>query len=131
MKELKVGNKMFTQNEFGEYWQAYCFICLSDVFSFKVDDVHGIFEDENLVGRPICKSCYNDLKDKIPEKIDLIKKRFTAKNIFANIEKTHQAPRCKICGLAFPRLNQKTMICDLCKHAKETDKLKYQLDKWL
>lgn len=67
------------------------------MFSFKVDDCHFVFEDENLVGRPICKGCYEELKDKIPHKIDLIKKNeiervkdFTPENIFKGIEKTHQ-----------------------------------------
>lgn len=56
-----------------------------------------------------------------------------AEQIFDNIKKTHQAPRCKICGLAFSRLNQKTMICDLCKHAKSMDekKKKTNLNKWM
>ena len=39
--------------------------------------------------------------------------------IFNNIKKTHQAPQCKICKKAFPRLNQETGICDSCK-SKET-----------
>ena len=46
--------------------------------------------------------------------------------IFDNIQKTHQAPRCKICNLAFPRLNQKVGICDSCKSNKGKT-----LDKWL
>lgn len=91
---------MFTKNALGEYWQAYCLVCTNDVFSSKVDDVHFVFEDEQLIGRPICKGCYEELKDKIPNNIDLIKKQeieraivrknFTVKNIFAGIEKTHE-----------------------------------------
>ena len=46
-----------------------------------------------------------------------------AERIFENIKKTHQAPRCIICGLTFPRLNQKTMICDSCENNK---KMKYK-----
>jgi len=74
-KELIPHEKLFTKNVIGEYWQAFCMICTGDVFSFKVDDVHFIFEDGKLVGRAICKSCYNDLKDVIPNNIDLIKKQ--------------------------------------------------------
>lgn len=103
MKKLKPHSKLFTKNEKGEYWQAICMICTGDVFSYKVDDVHYVFEDENLIGRPICEGCFEELKDKIPEKIDLIEKneiekikRFTAENIFKGIEKTHQDPKKKI-----------------------------------
>ena len=46
--------------------------------------------------------------------------------IFDNIEKTHQAPRCKICHLTFPRLNQRIGICDSCQSNKGKT-----LDKWL
>lgn len=133
MKELKVSKEMFTKNALGEYWQARCMICLDDVFAFSVNDVHCIYEDDlrALIGRPICKGCFEELKDKIPEKIDLIEKREMEKiKAFVNIEKTHQAPRCKKCGLAFPRLNQKTMICDSCERAKKMDK-KINLDKWI
>ncbi len=94
---------MFTTNELGEYWQGYCIVCLEDVFAFKVSDVHYLFQDDlsDLIGYPICKSCYNDLKDEIPRHIDLIKKseikRSVSKSlpeqIFDNIEKTHQPKR--------------------------------------
>ena len=46
--------------------------------------------------------------------------------IFANIEKTHQCPVCKICRKKKPRLNQKTMICIPCENNKEKT-----LDRWL
>ena len=120
-----------SKNDLGEYWQSYCLICLGDVYSFKVFDAHFLFQDDlkALTGRPICKGCYNDLKDKIPDHIDVTKKNeiereknFTER-IFENIEKTHQAPCCKICGLLFPRLNQKTMICKSCK---KNNKMKYK-----
>ena len=74
-KELISHKKLFTKNEIEEYWQAYCLICTGDVFSYKVDDIHCIFEDGKLIGNPICKSCYNELKDVIPNNIDLIKKQ--------------------------------------------------------
>ena len=97
MKKLKPHKKLFIKNDKGEYWQAYCMICFDDVFAFRVNDVNFLFEDDAMIGRPICNGCYEELKDKIPEKINLIKKnemekikRFTAENIFANIEKTHQ-----------------------------------------
>lgn len=82
---------MFTKNDLGEYWQAYCMICTGDVFSYKVDDVHYLFEDGNLVGRPICKGCYEELKDKILNHIDLIKKQekertIIRKKFWKNIE---------------------------------------------
>ena len=48
--------------------------------------------------------------------------------IFDNIEKTHQAPRCRICNLAFPRLDQKVGLCDLCKHARKQHRT---LEVWL
>ena len=37
------------------------------------------------------------------------------------IEKTHQAPRCKKCKKPFPRLNQKTMICNSCSSYKDIE----------
>jgi len=46
--------------------------------------------------------------------------------IFANVEKTHQPPRCKKCGKATPRLDQGTMICNSCKNNKGKD-----LREWL
>ena len=46
---------------------------------------------------------------------------------YHEIEKTHQAPRCKICNRLFPRLDQGTMICDNCKYNK--DKYK-DLKEW-
>ena len=98
-----VHSKMFTTNELGEYWQAHCIVCLRDIYAPKVSDVHFLFEDDLSVlnGRSICKGCYEDLKDKIPEHIDLIKKsdikRSVSKSlpeqIFDNIEKTHQPKR--------------------------------------
>lgn len=93
---------MFKQNSLGEYWQSYCLICLADVYAYRIDDIHFIFEDEGLIGSPICKSCYGDLKEKIPERIDLIKKneiekvKCLAEQIFNNIEKTHQPIKKKI-----------------------------------
>jgi len=94
---------MFTTNELGEYWQAYCIVCLRDVYAFKDRDVHFLFEDDLSVlnGRSICKGCYEDLKDKIPKHIDLIKKseikrsvlKSLPEQIFDNIEKTHQPKR--------------------------------------
>jgi len=99
---------MFTTNELGEYWQSRCIVCLGDVYAFRVDDVHFLFQDDLsvLIGRSICKSCYNDSKDKIPEHIDLIKKNEIKKSvskslteqIFDNIEKTHR-PKRKRMGL--------------------------------
>ncbi len=41
-----------------------------------------------------------------------------------NIEKTHQAPRCRVCKRPFPRLDQGTMLCDYCKPGNN-------LNKWL
>ena len=73
-KELIPHSKLFTKNTIGEFWQAFCIICTGDVFSFKVDDVHCVFGDSKLIGRPVCKGCYNDLKDVIPNNIDLIKR---------------------------------------------------------
>ena len=94
---------MFTTNELGEYWQSHCIVYLGDVFAFRVDDVHFLFQDDLsvLIGQSICKTCYNDLKDKIPEHIDLIKKseikrsvlKSLPEQIFDNIEKTHQPKR--------------------------------------
>ncbi len=55
-----------------------------------------------------------------------IRNKSLAAQIFDNIKKTHQAPRCKICNLAFPRLNQRIGICDSCQTNK-----KQGLDKWL
>ncbi len=54
------------------------------------------------------------------------KNKSLAAQIFDNIKKTHQAPRCKICNLAFPRLNQKVGLCDSCKSNKGKT-----LNKWL
>ena len=98
MKQIKPHKKLFTQNSKGEYWQSYCIICYGDVYAYRVNDVHFIFRDDLsvLIGRPICKGCYNDLKDKIPNQIDLIKKSEIQKvkslpeRIFDNIKKTHQ-----------------------------------------
>ena len=42
------------------------------------------------------------------------------------IEKTHQAPRCKVCNRPFPRLDQGTMVCKSCKDNKGKT-----LEKWL
>jgi hypothetical protein len=94
---------MFTTNELGEYWQTYCIICLGDVYAFRVSDIHFLFEDDLnvLKGRAICRDCYDDLKDKVPDHIDLIKKQDIEKSqvkslpeqIFDNIEKTHQPKR--------------------------------------
>ena len=64
MKKLKPHVKLFTKNDKGEYWQASCMICTEDVFAFKVNDVNFLFEDEQLIGRPICKSCFEELKGK-------------------------------------------------------------------
>jgi len=71
---MKPYHKLFSKNDLGEYWQSYCLICLDDVYSFRVFDVHCLFQDDLNSGRPICKGCYNDLKDKIPEQIDVTKK---------------------------------------------------------
>jgi len=96
MKKLKPHDKLFTKNDKGEYWQSHCLICSGDVYAYRVDDVHYIFEDDALVGSPICAGCYNDLKDVIPNKIDLIAKKDIERiktmpeRIFDNIEKTHQ-----------------------------------------
>ena len=104
MKKLKAHDKSFTKNELGEYWQSDCTICMEAVYAFKVNDVHFIFEDDlsALIGRPICKGCFEELKGKIPEHIDLIKKKdiervknFTAENIFSGIEKTHKPKEIK------------------------------------
>lgn len=57
--------KLFTQNALGEYWQSTCFICTADVFSFRVDDIHTLWDDNNYSGRPICIDCYEELKSKI------------------------------------------------------------------
>lgn len=91
---------MFTTNELGEYWQSHCVVCLGDVYAFRVDEVHFLFQDDLsvLIGQPICKTCYNDLSPLIPEHIDLIKKseikrsvsKSLTEQIFDNIEKTHQ-----------------------------------------
>ena len=66
---------MFAKNALEEYWQGYCMICTDDVFSYNVFDVHYIFEDGKLRGKPICKGCFNELKDKIPNNINVIKKQ--------------------------------------------------------
>ena len=94
---------MLTTNKLGEYWQSHCIVCLDGVYAFNIGEVHFLFQDDLsvLIGCPICKSCYNDLKDIIPEHIDLIKKREIKKSvlktlpeqIFDNIEKTHQPRR--------------------------------------
>lgn len=96
MKKLIPHKKLFTTNERGEYWQSRCMICTGDVFAFRVEDVHYIFEDKALIGRPICTDCFEGLKVKIPTKIDLIKKheieriKSLPERIFDNIEKTHR-----------------------------------------
>lgn len=96
MKKLSAHKKLFTTNERGEYWQSHCLICSGDVYAYRVNDVHYIFEDNALIGSPICTGCYNDLKDVIPNKIDLIEKKdierikSKAERIFDNIEKTHR-----------------------------------------
>lgn len=46
--------------------------------------------------------------------------------IFDNIEKTHQAPRCKVCKKTFPRLNQKIGVCKKCLSNKGKN-----LNRWL
>ena len=50
--------------------------------------------------------------------VDSFKHILLPEMIFANIKKTHQAPRCKVCKKSFPRLNQKTMICIKCEKNK-------------
>ena len=46
--------------------------------------------------------------------------------IFANIKKTHQCPKCKICRKPKPRLDQSIMICKKCNEDKGKT-----LDRWI
>ena len=57
--------------------------------------------------------------------LDSFKHILLPEYIFANIEKTHQPPKCKVCKKPFPRLNQRTMICNNCEYNKGKT-----LDKW-
>ena len=125
---------MFTINELGEYWQSHCIVCLGDVYAFRVSDVHFLFQDDLsvLIGQPICKSCYNDLKDEIPEHIDLIKKSEIKKSvlkslpeqIFDNIEKTHQPKpnsQKKIMDFIYENNIYDFNFCVRCKKPRKSD----------
>lgn len=53
------------------YKQAICFICTHDIRAEKLDDVRCLWDDLGYSGRPVCNSCYYDLKRIIPDKLDV------------------------------------------------------------
>lgn len=58
---------------------AYCIICTSGIYVERTDDIHILYRDfEPLVGQPICDGCFDLLKDKVPNRLDLLKKKYTA-----------------------------------------------------
>lgn len=58
---------------------AYCIICSEGIHAEKTDDIHILYRDfEPLVGEPICDGCFELLRDKVPERLDCLKKKYSA-----------------------------------------------------
>ena len=101
------------------YYYCRCIICTNDVLAPNINMIHFLYDNlDYWKGLAICEGCYNDLKNVIPNHLDLIGKKYGFKSTPKDWKK------CRKCKLFFPTLS-KEKNCNNCENA--VDKT---LEKW-
>jgi len=62
-----------------EQLHAYCGICRAGIYAPRTDDVHCLYRDElPYVGEPICDGCFGLLEPTASDRLDCLKKKYSA-----------------------------------------------------
>jgi len=97
-----------------------CTIC-TDIVEAKYEDMHFLFDDSLYTGYPLCVSCYDDLKDKIPDYLDCIRKRIEIRDTHEFREKMKR----------FAEDGNFELYSTIIPDKKEKTIKKLNLEKWL